>query len=71
MQSCCHPEQAFFAQRGIWASRAKRRVFCDALLACLARFPIHFAGPFCPSGGAAGLANLASSTGTFSFTSLT
>jgi hypothetical protein len=26
----CHPEQAFFAQRGIWASRAMRRVLCDA-----------------------------------------
>jgi hypothetical protein len=32
---------------------------------------VHFAGPFCSFGGAAGLANLASSTGTFSFTSLT
>ncbi len=34
----CHPEQAFFAQRGIWASRAKRRVLCDAIIARLARF---------------------------------
>ena len=36
----CHPEQASFAQRGIWASRAKRRVLCDALIARLARFLI-------------------------------
>ena len=33
----CHPEQA---QRGIWASRAMRRVLCDAIIARLARFPI-------------------------------
>src|SRR5439155_19157509 len=26
VQFPCHPEQAFFAQRRIWASRAKRRV---------------------------------------------
>src|SRR5580658_636059 len=32
--------------------------------------PTHFAGPFCPSGGAGGLANFASSTGAFSFTSV-
>jgi len=25
----CHPEPASFAQRGIWASRAKGRGFCD------------------------------------------
>ena len=37
----CHPEQAFFAQRGIWASRAMRRVLCDAIIACLARFLIE------------------------------
>jgi hypothetical protein len=37
----CHPEQAFFAQRGIWASRAKRRVLCDAIIACLARLLIQ------------------------------
>src|SRR5580658_165729 len=36
----CHPEQAFFAQRRIWASRATRRVLCDALIARLARFLI-------------------------------
>src|SRR5438876_2756787 len=29
---------AFFAQRRIWASRAKRRVSCDAIIARLARF---------------------------------
>jgi hypothetical protein len=37
----CHPEQAFFAQRGIWASRAKRRALCDAIIARLARFLIE------------------------------
>src|SRR5437016_14396017 len=31
-------KQAFFAQRRIWASRAKRRVPCDAIIARLARF---------------------------------
>jgi hypothetical protein len=36
----CHPEQAFFAQRRIWASRAMRRAFCDAILARLARLLI-------------------------------
>jgi len=39
MKSHCHPEQAFFAKRGIWASRANR---CDlgatALIARSARF---------------------------------
>jgi hypothetical protein len=35
----CHPE-AFFAQRWIWASRAKRRVLCDAIIARLARILI-------------------------------
>ncbi len=30
MQLGCHPEPAFFAQRGTWASREKRRAFCDA-----------------------------------------
>ncbi len=45
----CHPEQAFFARRGIWASRAKQpalsqrsapkgRALCDAIIARLARF---------------------------------
>jgi hypothetical protein len=34
----CHPEQAFFAQRGIWASRAMWRAFCDTIIARLARF---------------------------------
>ena len=32
----CHSEQAFFAQRGIWASRAKCRGLCDTSIACLA-----------------------------------
>jgi hypothetical protein len=44
-------EQAFLAQgracpelvAGIWASRAKRRVFCDATIARLARFLTEFA----------------------------
>jgi tetratricopeptide (TPR) repeat protein len=36
----CHPEQAFFAQRRIWASRAKCRGFCDTIIARLARFLI-------------------------------
>jgi hypothetical protein len=34
----CHPEQAFFAPRGIWAGRAKCRVLCDTIIARLARF---------------------------------
>ncbi len=34
----CHPEQAFFARRGIWASRAKPRVLCEAIIERLARF---------------------------------
>src|SRR3989442_5948201 len=38
VQFDCHPEQAFFAQRRIWASRAMRRVPCDAIIARLARF---------------------------------
>ena len=38
VQFACHPEQAVFAQRRIWASRAKRRVLCDAEIARLARF---------------------------------
>jgi N-methylhydantoinase B len=37
----CHPERAAFAQRGTWASRAKRRVLCDATNARSARFLIH------------------------------
>jgi len=37
----CHPEQAFFAQRGIWASRAMCRVLCDTIIARLARFLIN------------------------------
>ena len=48
LESDCHPEQAFFAQRelalslpkGIWASRATWRVFCDTIIARLARFLI-------------------------------
>jgi len=36
VQSDCHPEQAFFAQRRIWASRAKSvAFFCDAIIARL------------------------------------
>jgi len=31
-------KQAFSAQRRIWASRAKRRVPCDAIIARFARF---------------------------------
>jgi len=38
VQFDCHSEQAFFAQRRIWASRAKRRASCDAIIARLARF---------------------------------
>src|SRR6184192_3887810 len=38
VQFPCHPEQAFFAQRRIWASRATRRVSCGAIIARLARF---------------------------------
>jgi hypothetical protein len=53
------------------AKRADGSRFCDAIIARSARIRIHFAGPFCPSSGAGGLANFASSTGTFSFTSLT
>jgi hypothetical protein len=33
----CHPEQAAFAQRGIWVSRALCRVLCDTIIARLAR----------------------------------
>jgi len=36
----CHPEQAAFAQQRIWASRAKRRIRCDATIARSARFPL-------------------------------
>jgi hypothetical protein len=38
VQFDCHSEQAFFARRGIWASRAERRVLSDATIARLARF---------------------------------
>src|SRR2546430_17542205 len=38
LQFPCHPEQAFFAQRRIWASSANRRVSCGAIIARLARF---------------------------------
>jgi hypothetical protein len=41
VQFDCHSEQAFFGQRGIWASHAKRRVLCDATIARLARFLVH------------------------------
>src|ERR1700733_8368758 len=38
----CHPERArSLRERRIRASRAKRRVLCDALIARLARFPIR------------------------------
>ncbi len=48
LELACHPEQAFFAQRGacpelaegIRASRAVCRVFCDTIVARLARFLI-------------------------------
>src|SRR5258708_26088382 len=46
-QFACHPEQAFFARRWIWASRAKCRVLCDTIIARLARFFIklsHYVG---------------------------
>jgi hypothetical protein len=65
MHTCSHPEQAFFAQRRIWASRALRRVPSDSIIARLARFQFHFADPFCASGATGGLTNFASSTGTF------
>ena len=39
LQFDCHPEQAFFAQGRIWASRAKGCVFYDPIIARLARFP--------------------------------
>src|SRR5580658_287572 len=48
MQSSCHPEQPFFAQRGIWASRAKRRVLCDAMAARLARSLLTSPAPSAP-----------------------
>ena len=38
VQFDCHSEQAAFAPRGIWASRALPRVLCDATIARLARF---------------------------------
>jgi hypothetical protein len=37
----CHPEQVFFAQRRIWASRAMRRALCEAIITRLARFLIR------------------------------
>ena len=36
----CHPEPPSFGGRGIWASRAKPRVLCEAIIARLARIPI-------------------------------
>jgi hypothetical protein len=36
-----HSEQAFFAPRGIRASRAKGHVLCDPIIARLARFLIE------------------------------
>jgi hypothetical protein len=70
MQTAVILEQAFFAQRRIWASRALRRVPCDAIITRLARFQFHFGDPFCASGATSGLANFASSTGTFCLTSV-
>jgi hypothetical protein len=48
LELACHPKQAYFAQRnpalslpkGICASRAKGRIFCDTIIARLARFLI-------------------------------
>jgi len=37
----CHPEEAAVAQRGIWASRALRRTFCEAIVAHLPRITIR------------------------------
>jgi len=37
----CHPEPPSFGGRGIWASRAKRRVLYDAIIARLARILIN------------------------------
>jgi hypothetical protein len=42
-QFACHPEQAFFAQRRIWANRAMRRAVCAAMTAGLAHFLIKLA----------------------------
>src|SRR5947207_5248604 len=38
VQFPCHPEQAFFAQRRIWASPANPRVSCGPIIPRLARF---------------------------------
>ena len=38
VQFGCHPEQAFLAQRGIWASREMRRVLGEAGIAGWDRF---------------------------------
>jgi len=70
MQSFCHPEQAFFAQREHGLSEAEGSRSLRRNNRAFGSPPHYFAGPFCSSGGAAGLANFASSTGTFSFTSL-
>jgi hypothetical protein len=40
VQFDCHPEQAFFARRRIWASRAMCRALRDTIIARLARFLI-------------------------------
>jgi hypothetical protein len=40
VQFACHPEQAAFAMRRIWASRAMWRGFCGTISARLARFLI-------------------------------
>jgi len=59
----CHPEQAFFAQRRICASRAMC-LLSDTIIACLARFLIklhHY-----PAGPEAWLQSLCK--GTFSYT---
>ncbi len=67
MQTGCHPEQAFFAQRkpalslpkGIWASRA-----FGSLPHSLRRSLL------CSVGATGGLVNFASSTGMFCLTSV-
>src|SRR5580698_4602852 len=41
----CHLSETFFVSRRTWASRAKRRALCDALIARLARFHIRLHPP--------------------------
>jgi hypothetical protein len=83
MQTHCHPEQA--TEGRAWLCHPERDAFCLAKdpggprdvsrslrhnNRAFGSLLIHFVGLFC-SAGAAGLANFASSTATFSFTSLT